>query len=62
MILLLIVSVSHLRRSSLRELFLSTAAFFLSSGLLAGWYYVRNWVLLGRPFVGGWERGRGLDW
>jgi hypothetical protein len=61
-ILLLIVSVSHLRRSSRRELFLSTTAFFLSSGLLAGWYYARNWVLLGRPFVGNWERGLGWDW
>lgn len=23
--------------------------------LVSGWYYIRNWVVLGRPFVGGWE-------
>lgn len=28
----------------------ASAAFFVS-----GWYYIRNWLVLGRPFVGGWE-------
>jgi len=28
--------------------------------LAAGWYYARNWVLLGRPFVGGWDPVRGF--
>ena len=23
--------------------------------LISGWYYFRNWIQLGRPFVGGWE-------
>jgi hypothetical protein len=23
--------------------------------IIAGWYYIRNWMILGRPFVGGWE-------
>lgn len=27
-----------------------------------GWYYVRNWVLLGKPFIGGWDRARGYEW
>jgi hypothetical protein len=22
---------------------------------VSGWYYLRNWIELGRPFVGGWE-------
>lgn len=31
--------------------------------LVAGWYYARNWVEIGRPFVGGWEpRGVWVWW
>jgi len=30
--------------------------------LLSGWYYARNWIRLGRPFVGGWEPVRGIAW
>jgi 4-amino-4-deoxy-L-arabinose transferase-like glycosyltransferase len=29
---------------------------------ICGWYYGRNWVLLGSPFVGGWSDSRGIDW
>ena len=28
--------------------------------LVAGWYYLRNWILLGSPFVGGWDASRGI--
>ena len=30
--------------------------------LISGWYYFRNWIELGRPFVGGWEVSRGIVW
>jgi len=30
--------------------------------VLAGWYYLRNWILLGRPFIGGWNPSRGFVW
>ncbi len=31
--------------------------------LVAGWYYARNWVEIGQPFVGGWEpRGVWVWW
>ncbi|MDS4026345.1 MAG: hypothetical protein RKO25_05045 [Candidatus Contendobacter sp.] len=30
--------------------------------LVCGWWYLRNLVLLGKPFIGGWEAGRGFDW
>ena len=30
--------------------------------VVAGWYYVRNWILLGTPFVGGWDASRGIGW
>jgi hypothetical protein len=29
---------------------------------LGGWWYGRNILHSGRPFVGGWEPGRGIDW
>ena len=29
---------------------------------IAGWYYVRNWIYLGRPFVGGWESVMGWQY
>jgi 4-amino-4-deoxy-L-arabinose transferase-like glycosyltransferase len=30
--------------------------------VVSGWYYLRNWIALGRPFVGGWEISRGIVW
>ena len=30
--------------------------------LVAGWYYLRNWVHLGAPFVGGWDPKHGVPW
>ena len=33
-----------------------------ATALVAGWYHLRNWACLGRPFIGGWDRGRGFDW
>lgn len=37
-------------------LFISIA-FFIS-----GWYYLRNWIEIGRPFAGGWDISRGVEW
>ena len=30
--------------------------------IIAGWYYVRNLILLGKPFIGGWDPSRGIAW
>ena len=35
---------------------------FTTSLLIAGWYYIRNWVMLGKPFVGGWDPAIGIPW
>ncbi len=32
------------------------------AGLIAGWYYFRNYIEFGRPFMGGWEAVRGIEW
>jgi hypothetical protein len=38
------------------------ATFLGTAAVVAGWYYVRNWVELGRPFVGGWDISRDIIW
>lgn len=30
--------------------------------LIAGWYYFRNYIELGKPFVGGWDLSGGMRW
>lgn len=35
---------------------------FGAAALVAGWYYGRNYVVLGRAFWGGWEPERGNPW
>ena len=32
------------------------------AGALAAPYYARNWICLGKPFVGGWDASRGISW
>jgi hypothetical protein len=35
---------------------------FIACFVTTGWYYIRNWVILGSPFVGGWDPSRGIQW
>lgn len=39
-----------------------TIAAFGSATLISGWYFARNWIQLGRPFIGGWDPSRGIKW
>ncbi len=50
------------RRDAWPRIVVRAGAMFGTAGLVAGWYYLRNWIVLGRPFIGGWDRGRGFDW
>jgi len=36
--------------------------FGLASAGIAGWYFARNWIALGSPYVGGWDPSRGGAW
>ncbi len=52
---ILIIYILNKRQQSWRYIFLRI---LLVNGIIliiAGWYYIRNWIELGRPFVGGWE-------
>jgi len=46
----------------LRRCCLSLSIVFAVATAVAGWYYLRNWIELGRPFVGGWDPSRGIAW
>jgi 4-amino-4-deoxy-L-arabinose transferase-like glycosyltransferase len=30
--------------------------------VVSGWYYLRNWIQLGKPFIGGWEPSHYIGW
>ena len=32
------------------------------TAVVCGWYYLYNWVQLGKPFIGGWDTSRGIVW
>ena len=38
------------------------ALVFGVAAIICGWYYVRNWIELGRPFIGGWDPARRIAW
>jgi hypothetical protein len=54
-LMLLLYTVSNVRDGERTKPL--SAFLFVSSAALAfsGWYYVRNWLALGTPFLGGWE-------
>lgn len=63
--LILVSSYRELSRTPRRACLLASkraAIAFGLAALIAGWYYLRNWVVLGAPFVGGWQQGRGISW
>lgn len=38
------------------------AVFLAATALVSGWYFARNWILLGKPFVAGWDANRNFVW
>jgi hypothetical protein len=40
----------------------AAAALLAGAGAVAGWWYLRNWLVLGRPVVGNWDLRGGLAW
>jgi hypothetical protein len=62
---LLVATAAFLRfgpREAPRHAFTALALVIGPALLIAGWYYARNWWLLGSPFVGGWDDARGYVW
>ena len=66
-LLLLLPAVAWILWSRGRErgtgaLLAAVASFVLASGLVSGWYFVRNWMRLGKPYMDGWDAARGIAW
>jgi hypothetical protein len=60
---LLVLAHAHAEAGERPSRFLRAATrALLAVAAVAGWYYVRNWILLGTPFVGGWDVTRGIEW
>jgi 4-amino-4-deoxy-L-arabinose transferase-like glycosyltransferase len=52
---ILVIYVLHKRNQTLQYIILRISLVGGIIFVLSGWYYIRNWIELGRPFVGGWE-------
>ncbi len=52
---MLVVYVLNERRQTFGYVLLRVLLVCAVILVISGWYYVRNWIELGRPFVGGWE-------
>jgi hypothetical protein len=60
---LLVLAAAHARAGRPPLPFVGAGARVLAAlGVVAGWYYARNWIVLGTPFVGMWDRSQGLGW
>ncbi|MEJ2688820.1 MAG: glycosyltransferase family 39 protein [Deltaproteobacteria bacterium] len=47
---------------SMKSQLLKTGLVFGTAFVTAGWFYIRNWILLGKPFIGGWDPIIGIPW
>ena len=61
-LLMLLIYVGQRQGWRLRQTGSALLVFAGSIGLIAGWYHIRNWIVVGRPFVGGWDPIRGIAW
>lgn len=48
--------------SALRGRIRTLAIYLFSTALVAGWFFLRNWIRLGKPFYGGWDPSRKIVW
>jgi hypothetical protein len=53
--LMLIIYILNKRKQSIKYIALRVLLVMGIIFIISGWYYIRNWIELGRPFVGGWE-------
>jgi hypothetical protein len=61
-LLVVLVLVGVERGGSLRRSLGGVCEVLAVAALVAGWYYLRNAVLMGSPFRGTWDAEVGMDW
>jgi len=49
-------------RTGKRDITFNLILVFGIAFVVCGWYYLRNWIELGKPFVGGWDLTRTINW
>jgi hypothetical protein len=59
---LLLIYVMSEKEQPPKSIVAGIAIFLGAVVLVSGWYYLRNWIALGKPFVGGWDIARGQVW
>ncbi|HSA78467.1 MAG TPA: hypothetical protein VLG72_06380 [Nitrospirota bacterium] len=59
---LVLLYVMSKKKEPARNIIAGLVIFLGAVILVSGWYYLRNWIELGRPFVGGWDVARGIIW
>ena len=62
LVVAVLVRVARRRGLPLGALVGPLARFAVVSAAIAGWYFVRNQIVLGAPYVGGWDPSRGGAW
>lgn len=53
---------AYIKPNQLRQGLAGFAAFILPIAAIAGWFYVRNYMEVGKFLVGGWDQVIGIDW
>jgi len=61
-VLLALIFVMGRRGESLQSIMKKLLVLFGIILAVSGWYYFRNWIELGKPFVGGWDLSRKILW
>jgi hypothetical protein len=61
-LLLVLIYVMSKKKEPPQSIIGGLVMFLGAIAVVSGWYYLRNWMALGRPFVGGWEISRGIVW
>ncbi len=61
---LVIALVFHSRAigQSIKHAAINISVVFGVCFITSGWYFIRNWLVLGKPFIGGWDQSRGMQW
>ncbi len=61
-IALVLIYVMSKKKEPAQSIIAGLLIFLGAIVIVSGWYYLRNWIALGKPFVGGWDISRGTVW
>ena len=61
-VFLAFIIIQHQQNQSLKRITTQVGTISLVIITICGWYYLRNWILLGKPFIGGWDPSREIFW